>query len=102
MKEENITIIFDALLKKKDSCTLLEVYAARDKYMKKHPDTYIDSCRDTVDYYLYTYLDEYYYDSKAHIIYKQESVECKFCNVKHRKYPKVELFKSIVESNKLW
>lgn len=102
MKEENIIIIFDALLKKKDSCTLLEVYAAREKYMKKHPDTYIDGCRDTVDYYLYTYLDEYYYDSKAHIIYKQDSVKCKFCNTKHRKYPKVELFNSIVESNKLW
>jgi len=100
MKEEDITIIFDALLANKDSCTLHEVYDAREKYMKEHPDTYIDGCRDTVDYYLYTYLDEYYYDSKTNTVYKQDSVKCKFCTNKHRKYPNVELFNAIVESNK--
>ena len=102
MKEEDITLILDIIFKEKDNCTLPELYDAARKYMDNHEDIYIDISGDTIEYYLYTYLDEYYYDSKTNAIYKQETVECKFCNTKHRKYPKVELFNSIVESNKLW
>jgi hypothetical protein len=100
MKEEDITIILDALLANKDSCTIQEMNAARDRYMKKHPDSYIDNSGDTVDYYLYTYADEYFWDDKAKLIRRQEKVKCKFCGRDYRKYPDTVKYESIVESNK--
>ena len=99
MKEENITLILDILLKENDSCTLPELYAAARKYMENHIDTYIDISGDIVDYYLITYLDDYYYDSKKNTVYKQESVICKFCGTKHRKYPNTDNFNAIVKTN---
>jgi hypothetical protein len=100
MKEEDITIILDALLKEKNSCTILELYAAARKYMEDHKDTYIDISGDTVDYYLYGYQDEYYYDNKGNIVYKQDAVCCKFCGTYHRKYPNIENFNAIINANK--
>jgi hypothetical protein len=102
MREENITLILDMILSEKESCTLPELYAAARKYMEEQKDkeyVYIDISGDTVDYYLYTYLDEYYYDSKKNTVYKQDSVICKFCTSRHRKYPNVELFNAIVKAN---
>ena len=100
MKEEDITLILDILLKEKDSCTLSELYDAARKYMENHKYTYIDISGDTVDYYLITYLDDYYYDCKKNTVYKQESVTCKFCGIKHRKYPNIEKFNAIIKANK--
>lgn len=100
MKEENITLILDILLKEKDSCTLPELYAAARKYMENHKYTYIDISGDEIDYYLTTYLDDYYYDSKKNTVYKQESIICKFCGAKHRKYPDADKFNAIVKTNK--
>jgi hypothetical protein len=100
MKEENITFILDMIFKEKDSCTLPELYDAARKYMENHKYTYIDISGDEVDYYLYNYVDEYYYDSKKNTVYKQESAICKFCGTKHRKYPDIDKFNAIIAANK--
>jgi hypothetical protein len=84
--------IIDKLLKKKDSCTMREVYDACMKYRKKHTDTYIDASGDTVDYYIQANPDKYWWDYKAQLIRKQEILMCPLCEDKHRKYPNTEKF----------
>jgi len=99
MKEENITIILDALLTKNDSCTMREVYNASMKYVNKHPDTYIDHSGDTIEYYLETYFELYFWDHKAKLIRRQELIKCKFCGKEYRKYPNTAKFEEIIKSN---
>ena len=100
MKEEDLTIIFNMLLAEKDSCSISEVNQLSNEYMKDHPDTYIDSCRDTFYYYLNMYPDLYYWDYKAELIHKQAVIMCKFCGKIYRKYPDIEKYNAIVEANK--
>jgi hypothetical protein len=101
MEEKSITFILDILLRDKDSCTLPELYAAARKYMEEEKGrVYIDISDDEVNYYLYNYLDDYYYNDKINTVYKQQEVFCKICNTRHRKYPNIEKFNSIVGSNK--
>jgi len=95
MKEENVMIVLDVLLKKHDSCTLAAVYRGVQEYMKKHPDTYIDGSSDTLDYYLDAYPEKYYWDYKSELIHKQVNLKCPLCGVVHRKYPKQEEFMKI-------
>lgn len=95
-------IILDALLKDKDSCTMREVNEAVTKFHKKHPDTYIDHSGDTIDYYLYAYSELYFWDYKAELIRKQESVKCIFCGKEYRKYPDTTKYEEILKSNKLY
>jgi hypothetical protein len=90
MDEISVDEIIDKLLKKKNSCTMVEVYNASMKYREKHPGTYIDASGDTVDYYIQANPDKYWWDYKAGLIYKQEILTCPLCGDKHRKYPNAE------------
>lgn len=92
MDEINVDEIIDKLLKKKDSCTMSQVYNASMKYREKHPGTYIDASGDTVDYYIYRDRDKYFWDYKAQVIRKQEISICPLCDTPHRKYPETEKF----------
>ena len=100
MKEEDLTIIFNILLAEKDNCSVSEVNRLCNKYMKDHPDTYIDSCKDTFYYYINMYPDLYYWDYKAELIHKQDVIMCKFCGKVYRKYPDIKKYNAVIESNK--
>jgi adenine-specific DNA methylase len=95
MKVISIELIFDRILKKQDTCTAFDINKAVDEYCKKHPDTYIERDRDTINWLMENSKDKYYDDYVNNIFRKQEIVICPCCGTKFRKFPDIKQFNKV-------
>ena len=96
MKEITVEPLLDKHFKKKETCTMVELYHLVQNYQKKHPDVYVMYDRDYLHTVLEWHKDKFYWDSKANLIRKQHEIKCPCCDTIFRKYPDEEKFDRIV------
>jgi hypothetical protein len=100
MKEINADVVLRKILKKKDSCTARELNEWKDTYNKKHPNGYVDICKDTIIWAVENNPDEFYWGGEGDegiTVIKQEIIYCPVCGDKHRKYPNTEAFELLIK-----
>jgi hypothetical protein len=95
MEELQAYDVIDAVLQKQDTCSILDMNKFKENYNKKHPYVYVSICRDDIDYVIYAYKTEFWYDDKKGVFRRQESIKCPACGDVHRKYPNVEAFEKL-------
>ena len=94
MKEERLEDVIDEYFKTHDTCTMQQLYHWVHDYREKN-DCYVPYHRDEMDYIFHT-LKTYFFDDKAEVIRKQESIECPCCGTRFKKYPDLTLFKKLL------
>jgi hypothetical protein len=99
MKEVKLEVVLDKHFKKKDTCTMQELYHAVENYRKKH-NVYVEYNNDTLIWTINVNADKFYWCHKDDLIHKQESHICHCCGSKHYKYPDVEKFNKIIKFHK--
>lgn len=77
----------------KDSITTFELNKWANKYVKEHPNVFVERSTDDIGYYHdnnYIYWESRVSDSN--IIHRQETIRCPICGDTHYKYPDVKKF----------
>ena len=90
--------ILDAILAKKMNCNFCEINEYADEYLLTHPNVYLETSKNDIQYAVSIYPDKFYL--KDNIIFKQEIILCPICKTNHRKYPDEKLFKEIKQNIK--
>jgi len=98
MKEVRLEDVFDEYFETHDTCTMQELYHFVHDYREKN-NCYVPYHRDEIDYILHT-LKTYFFDDKAQVLRKQETMSCPCCGTKFRKYPDTAFFKKLINWTK--
>ena len=96
MKEITVEPLLDEHFKKKETCTMPELYHLVEDYRKKHPDVYVQYDRDYLHYVLGLRLDKYYWNNREGVIYKQHEIKCPCCEAKISLYPEQTKYMNVL------
>jgi hypothetical protein len=83
------------ILAKQETCSFYDINLYRAEHEKSNPNEYIEVDSNSVFSIVDCYPQEFYWDTKAEVIRKQEIFICPICNSPHKKYPNTENFKNL-------
>jgi len=109
MREIQAYDVIGEILKTKETCSIRDMNAYRDKHQYEHnKQEELNGTHDYVsinitrsdNYYIKSAYNEiFYWDSKREVFILQETVKCTCCDTEFLKYPNIDKFNRIKEFN---